>query len=123
MPSPGGAIVEHLRNALPTLGVQVLNHEDVEYAHELSCRVGARIYLVCVSYDWVQEGWWEVFWHPTLGFLQRMLGQSEDDELKRLGLAVAHALDSLPAIQERRWYPKYAVGLRRNAAFTHAPEF
>jgi hypothetical protein len=48
---------------------------------------------------------WEVFWAPTLGFFQRLRGQSEDDELRGLALAISRALDSLPGIQERRWYP------------------
>ncbi len=122
MPSPGEPIVAHLRGSLPTLGVEVLDQKDVEYAHELLCRVGSRLYEVCVSYDWVQQGWWEVFWEPTLGFFRRLLGQSEDDELRRLALAVSQALDSLPGVQERRWYPRYAVGIRPHAAFSHAPE-
>jgi hypothetical protein len=122
-PSPGEPIVAHLLSALPTLGVQVLDHEDVEYAHELHCRVGARVYAVSVSYDWVQQGWWEVFWEPTLGFVRRLLGQSEEEELRRLALAVSQALDSLPGVQEKRWYPEHVVSVKADAASTHAPEF
>ncbi len=123
MPSPGEPIVEHLLRLLPTAGVEVLSHEDVQYAHELRCQVGARVYEVCVSYDGVQQGWWEVFWAPTLGFVRRLLGQSEDDELRRLALAVSQALDSLPGIQERRWYPSYGASVRTDARFTHVPCF
>jgi len=121
MPSPGEPIVAHLLRVLPTLGVQVLKHEDVEYAHELRCQVGARVYGVCVSYDWLSVGWWEVFWGPTLGLFQRLLGQSEEDELRRLALAVSQALGSLPGIQERRWYSNYAASLKSSARFTVAP--
>jgi hypothetical protein len=123
MPSPGEPIVQHLRNALPTLGVEVLHHEDVEYAHELRCQLSGRTYVLSVSYDWVQQGWWEVFWEPTLGFFRRLLGQSEQEELRRLAVAISQALDSLPGIQERRWYPQYVVDLRSDAAFTSVPEF
>src|SRR5512136_364704 len=123
MPSPGQAIVAHLLDTLPRFGVQILGHEDVEYAHDLRCRVGPRVYVVSVSYDWVQQGWWEVFWEPALGFLKRLLGQSEDNELRRLALAVSQALDSLPGVQEKRWYPGSSVGVKPGAVFTHAPEF
>ena len=80
-----------------------------------------RVYKVCVSYDWVQEGWWEVFWAPTLGFVQRLRGQSESDELRRLASAVSQALNSLPGIQERRWYPDYSTSVRPGAPFTQLP--
>ena len=59
---------------------------------------------------------------PTLGLIRRVLGQSEDEELRRLAVGVAHALDSLPGIQEKRWYPDYRTSVERNAAFSHAPE-
>ncbi len=121
MPSPGEPIVEHLLATLPTCGVLVLGHEDIEYAHELRCQVGQRVYEVCVSYDWVQQGWWEVFWAPTLGFFGRLLGRTEEEELRRLALAVSQSLDSLPGIRERRWYPTYAASVRSNAPFTNVP--
>ncbi len=121
MPSPGEPIVKHLAGVLPTLGVVVLKHEDAQYAHELQCQVGARVYNVCVSYDWVQGGWWEVFWAPTLGFFQRLRGQSEDEELRRLALAVSQALNSLPGIQERRWYSSYSASVKAGAPFMQAP--
>ena len=121
MPSPGGPIVAHLLRVLPTLGVQVVKEEDVEYAHELRCQVGARVYAVCVSYDWVQEGWWEVFWGPTLNLLQRLVGQSEQEELRRLALAVSQALESLPGIREKRWYVNYAASVKSGSQFTTVP--
>jgi hypothetical protein len=122
MPSPGEAIVHHLGETLPGLGVEILGHEDVEYAHELRCRVANRIYTVSVAYDWLQQGWWEIFWSPTIGILLRLLGRSEDDELRRLAVAVSQALDSLPGIQERRWYPEYRVDIGSELAYTHTPE-
>jgi len=121
MPSPGEPIVTHLVGVLPTLGVSVLKHEDIQYAHELHCQVDARIYSALVSYDWVQEGWWEVFWAPTLGFFQKLWGQSEDDELRRLALAVSQALNSLPGIQERRWYASYDASQAAGAPYTQVP--
>jgi hypothetical protein len=120
-PSPGEPIVTHLMSVLPRLGVAVLKDEDVQYAHELECQVGSRVYKVCVAYDWVQGGWWEVFWAPTLGFLGKLRGQSEDDELARLASALSSALDSLPGVQERRWYPTYSAGTRAGAPFSTAP--
>jgi hypothetical protein len=121
MPSPGEPIVAHLVRVLPTLGVEVRKHDDIEYAHELHCQVGVRVYKVCVSYDWVKEGWWEVFWAPTLGLFQRLRGRSENEELRRLALAVSQALDALPGIQERRWYPSYSASLRLAGPFTQVP--
>ncbi len=121
VPSPGEAIVAHLVRVLPTLGVAVLKHEDIQYAHELRCQVGGRVYGVCVSYDWVQQGWWAVFWAPVLGVFQRLRGQSEDDELRRLALAMSQALDSLPGIQERRWYPSYSASVKDGTPYTHVP--
>jgi hypothetical protein len=121
MPSPGKPIVDHLIGKLPALGVSVVKHEDIQYAHELHCQTGARVYKVCVSYDWVREGWWEVFWTPTLGLFQKLRGQSEDDDLRRLAMAVAEALNSLPGIQERCWYRDYSASVRANAPFTQVP--
>jgi hypothetical protein len=121
VPSPGVPIVAHLVGLLPALGVKILKEEDVEYAHELQCQVGARVYKVCVSYDWVEGGWWEVFWAPTLSFFQRLRGQSEEQDLSRLASAVCEALNSLPGIQERRWYPSYSASTRTGAPFTTVP--
>jgi hypothetical protein len=121
-PSPGGEIVSHLVKALPSHGVLVGRHEDVEYAHELVCRVQSRMYIVSVSYDWVAKGWWEIFWYPNLGWLRRLLGASEEDELRLLATAVSSALDRLPGIQEKRWYPVYGVNVGPDAPYAFVPE-
>lgn len=121
-PSPGGPIVSHLTANLPPLGVRVLGHEDVEFAHELKCQVGARTYTVCVSCDWVDQGWWEVFWSPSIGLVGKLLGRSEDGELRSLAAAVARALASLPGIQERRWYRAYGVNTGPGAPYGREPD-
>jgi len=121
-PSPGEAIIAHLKATLPAFGVRVLGHEDVEYAHELKCTVHARTYCVSVSYDWVSAGWWEVFWNPVIGLIGKLRGQSEDEELRCLATAVSQSLDSLPGILERRWYKAYGVGVGPEAPYSHAPQ-
>jgi hypothetical protein len=108
-PSPGGPIVEHLVAVLPTLGIDVIGHEDIQYAHELRCRVHGRPYSLLVSYDWVTGTWWEVFWPRTVGFFSRLLGRSEESELRTLALGVDEALESLPGIREKRWYGRYGT--------------
>jgi hypothetical protein len=121
-PSPGREIVAHLTGTLPGLGVQVTGSRDIQYAHELDCLVGTRPYSVLVSYDWVSEGWWEVFWSSTIGLLGKLFGQTEENELSTLATAVEHSLASLPNIQERRWYRKYGANDWPGAAYTAYPE-
>ena len=121
-PCPGGEIVEHLAKELPSRGVLVRGHHDVEYTHEVECKVGPRSYTLSVSYDWVSKGWWEVSWQPTLGRFRKLLGASEENELRCLATAVSGALDVLPGIQERRWYQSYGVNVGPTASHTSAPE-
>jgi len=121
MPSPGEEIVQHLVASLPKYGIAVLEQEDVEYARELKCSVRDRVYVVSVAYDWLNQGWWEVFWEPRLGVLQRLLGRSEADELRLLAQAIAQALDSCSSIQERRWYPQHFVDTRKDVPFSATP--
>ena len=64
----------------------------------------------------------EVFWRPTLGVFQILLGRSEESELQRLALAVSQALDSLPGLKEQRWYAAYGDNVGPDAIFTHRPQ-
>lgn len=121
-PSAGAPIAAHLVATLPALGVEVLGHEDLEYEHEIRCRVSSRTYRVGVSYDWVSEGWWEVFWAPTIGLLGRLLGQSERAELRTLAEAIDRALGTLPGVQEKRWYREWGVATDSGAPFSVGPE-
>jgi hypothetical protein len=121
-PSAGAAIAEHLVATLPSLGVEVLGHDDLEYAHEVRCRVGTRTFALGVSYDWEVGGWWEVFWPTTIGFFGRLLGRSEALELRTLAEAVDRALGTLAKIQEKRWYEEWGVAVGPDAPYAMRPD-
>jgi hypothetical protein len=92
------------------LGILVRSVEDIEYGHELLCEVGRKTYSVLVGYDWIAKGWWEVSYSPRFSLLQqlqRLCGQSEEEERRTLTRALSTALSSLPALGEVRWYKSY----------------
>jgi hypothetical protein len=118
-PSPGGEIVRHLVATLPALGVAVGNPEDIQYAHELPCTVHGKSYALLVSYDWVIDGWWEIFYCPRLSWIQRLFGSSEQEEMRALTAALDSAVGRLPGLGEVRWYPTYNPA---GSNYRHRPE-
>ena len=118
--NPGRAIVAHVVQHLPRFGVVIIGTADLEYAHEIRCLVAGKPYSVMVSYDWLTPGWWEVFYAPRLSLVKRLLGATEDTEMRALTQALAGALDSLPGIGETRWYREYGVSASRG--FSLRPE-
>lgn len=117
--NPGVEIVAHLVDRLPPLGVSVLGVQDIEYAHELRCAVAERTYLVTVAYDWVAKGWWEVSYQRRLSWIRRLVGATEDADMRTLTSAIAAALDCLPGIGEVRWHPESTVTPSRE--YSHRP--
>jgi hypothetical protein len=120
-PNPGIEIVRHLAAELPGLGIPVLSTEDVEYAHQIRCEVDGKSYELMVGYDWVAGDWWEVFYAPRLPWWKRILGQSEEGEMRALTSALATALGRLPGVGEMRWYEAYGAGVR--ASYSATPEY
>jgi hypothetical protein len=108
-PNPGSDIAAHLVQELPRHDILVEQSTDIEFAHELLCQVDGRQYTLLVSYDWITEKWWEIFYSPTLSWFQRLLGQSETGQMTRLSLAIQEAINTLPGVIERRWYKDYGV--------------
>ena len=120
-PSPGGPIVDHLISRFSQEGVQVLGHEDLQYAHELHCQVGVRCYSVLVAFDWITMGHWEIFWPKTVGFIGQLFGKSEESELRTLAYAVEQALLCLSDIQEKRWYREYSTKITSETPYAISP--
>ena len=106
-PNPGIEIVQRLQSELPKQGVEVTWVENIEFAHQLNCRVGSRTYEVLVGYDWLSGKWWEIFYKPTLSWLRRLFGQTEEEEMRVLTSAIACAVQQLPGIQEICWYQRF----------------
>ncbi len=120
-PSPGGPIVDHLMSRFSQEGVLVLGHEDLQYAHEISCQVGERCYSVCVAFDWITMGHWEIFWTKTVGIIGQLFGKSEESELRTLAYTVEQALLCLPNVQEKRWYREFNTKITPETPYATGP--
>ena len=81
--------------------------EDREYAHTFRCKSGEYDYEIMVAFDFVDGGTWEVSCPPTLGWIARLRGKSEEKELSALISAIASVLRSDARVKNVRWYQAY----------------
>jgi len=80
---------------------------DQEYAHTFRCRSGEYDYEVMVAFDFVDGKTWEVSCPPSLGWLARPKGKSEEEELSALVSAIASVLHSDARVKDVRWHASH----------------
>jgi hypothetical protein len=88
--------------------------EDQEFAHLVQCPSGPREYEIMVAFDFVDGETWEISCPPTIGFLSRLFGQTEEAELSTLLNAIHSTINSDSRVKEMAWYPSY--GDKRNGS-------
>ncbi len=95
-----------LSEELKKQGIKCSLPEWGGYDYEMRCPVGDREYRVSLCFDYVRWEWFEVSYVPTLGFLAKLLGNDETEEMEKLSKSISAAFESRSGITDIRWYEK-----------------
>ena len=86
-------------------GHAVTTEEDEEVLCSLSVKSGARVFEITIGVDPVNGGWW-LSCPPSLGWLAKLVGETEKDEHRALLIAIVESLKVHPSVTSVRWYRK-----------------
>jgi len=113
-----GCFAEAIVAGLRVRGFHAADPEDVEFAHLIKCSSGQVRYEIMIGFDHDDQRTWEVSCPPTLGFLARLFGRSEDRELGDLLRAVHDTVLKDERVAKVRWHPRYGVRSRASSTPT-----
>ena len=103
--APLRRVADALRGALLEEGmdVGVVEWQGIDFV--IPCAVGVRQYRLSLMPDWVDGFWFLVDFEPTVGWFRKLLGQTEEAEVRELVAGLDRAIRRLPGTSDTRWYP------------------
>ena len=103
----GQDLAEYLAKRLEEQSFIINSIENIEYAFLIKCLSGKIEYEIMVSLDSIYNRYWEITFKPRYGFIQKLFGKNEDEELGYLLKSVNDILEKDNSIFDIRWYKYY----------------
>lgn len=112
----------YLAEELTKKGFLINKVENIEYAFEVKCMSGSIEYEIMVGLDVVYKKWWEVVVKPKYGFLAKLFGKNEDQELGSLLNGINDILKGNTLVTDIKWYRQYSdIDSLKNKKFFNSP--
>lgn len=105
--SGAGELADIVYKGLTALGFQPTTPTDDEFAHFLRCKSGNYEYEIMIAFDFVDEKTWEISCSTNLGFIAKLFGKSEQQELGSLINAISQILQSDARVISMKWNPRF----------------
>ncbi len=101
---PGREIAEDLVRALRDKGFRAEDPKEFDPFYDVTCKSGEIEYHLMVGLYYSDQGAWVVHCPRKYGFLKRIFGATEENEIGRLLDAIHGFLRENNAVSELRWF-------------------
>jgi len=116
----GQALAESLVTGLSDRGLAVEQPERDDFAWTFYCKINGRNFWMNIGESGDEEDEWLVIANSTLGFLARLLGNTDRREVQQLCQELHEILAADERVSEIRWYTE-AEWLNSKAAGAPTP--